>query len=278
MSVEAMTVVLHHSQASGTDKVVLLGIANHAGDGGAWPTVRTLARYANTGERAVQRAIAALVALGELQVDQQAGGTRDLPDHMRPNRYVVLVGCPVECDRSMNHRVSCATPGVVSDTPPGVVSDTPRVSSVTPKPVHQPIQEEPSLFTPPPLALVQATPTEPDPFDKWWALYPRKVGKDAARKAYAKAVRTTPPDALYEALWLQVPALKQREVQYQPNPATWLNQGRWQDDVAAVQETRPQNAMGVYATPGAMAILGLTDPTQRPAIDGPPVVRGEVAP
>jgi hypothetical protein len=104
MSVEAMAVVLHHSRASGTTKLVLLGIANHAGDGGAWPTVGTLAKYANVSERAVQQAIGKLVKLGELSVARQAGGLGYLKHYERPNRYDVLVTCPATCDRSMNHR------------------------------------------------------------------------------------------------------------------------------------------------------------------------------
>jgi hypothetical protein len=99
-----MALVLHHSRAKGTAKLVLLGIANHQGDGGAWPHVATLARYANVTERAVQDAIAKLVKAGELAVHAQAGGPRYMPDHARPNRYDVLVSCPITCDRTPNHR------------------------------------------------------------------------------------------------------------------------------------------------------------------------------
>lgn len=104
MSVEAMALVLHHSRAAGTAKLVLLGIANHAGDGGAWPTIATLARYANTTERTVQRAIAQLVKLGEVRVHPQAGGLV-MRHFERPNRYDVLLACPAACDRTTNHRL-----------------------------------------------------------------------------------------------------------------------------------------------------------------------------
>lgn len=149
MSIEAMAVVLHHSRAKGTAKLVLLGIANHQGDGGAWPSVATLARYANVTERNVQKAIDQLEAKGELRRQVQHGGTHELPDHRRPNRYDVLVSCPSWCDRSANHRdtrgpaagfalgplstrVSDATPhrrgrGVASDTRTPVASDTQTV-------------------------------------------------------------------------------------------------------------------------------------------------------
>lgn len=156
MSVEHLAVVLHHSHAKGTRKLVLIGVANHDGDGGAWPSVSTLARYAGTEERQVQKHLAALVSAGELAVDVQEGGPRDMPDHKRPNRYRVLVRCPSWCDRSPEHRdtrptaqrldvehrtgegVSSRTPGVVEDTGGGVVQDTqtiPRTSPPTPPPL-----------------------------------------------------------------------------------------------------------------------------------------------
>lgn len=142
-----MTVVLHHSRAKGTAKLVLLGIANHQGDGGAWPSVTTLARYANVHERNVQRAIDQLIAKGELARQVQDGGGRDLPDNMRPNRYDVLVSCPGWCDRSTQHRdtrgsQSTLRLGVSLPTPPprlGVSHATPLPPSLaTPEPSLEP--------------------------------------------------------------------------------------------------------------------------------------------
>lgn len=105
VSVEAIAVVLHHSKARGTDKLVLLGIANHAGDGGSFPKVETLAKYANVTERAVQTSIAKLVKTGELLVERNAGGTRRTRPDARPNLYTLLVQCPINCDRSTQHRL-----------------------------------------------------------------------------------------------------------------------------------------------------------------------------
>jgi hypothetical protein len=104
MSVEHLAIVLHHSRAKGTAKLVLLGIANHSGDGGAWPSIATLARYANVDERTVQRAIRQLVTAGELAVEVQGGGLPDYDDYLRPNRFDLVVRCPESCDRSAQHR------------------------------------------------------------------------------------------------------------------------------------------------------------------------------
>ena len=72
MSIEAVATVLNHSKARGRAKLVLIGIANHLGDQGAWPSISTLARYANASERSVKRDIQELMNLGELQVDLQS--------------------------------------------------------------------------------------------------------------------------------------------------------------------------------------------------------------
>lgn len=155
MSVETMALVLHHSRAKGTAKLILLGIANHAGDGGAWPTVATLARYANVTERAVQQSVAQLVQAGELYVHVQAGGTHQLKDHQRPNRYDVAVSCPPACDRTAQHRLRdlpAAQDGLwitgVKSASPGEASFTGGVKSASPegvKPASPKPSKEPSI-------------------------------------------------------------------------------------------------------------------------------------
>jgi hypothetical protein len=160
MSIEAMASVLHHSRARSTAKLVLLGIANHAGDGGAWPTVATLATYANTNERSVQRALAELVELGEVSRALQAGGTarsHKRPND-RPNLYVVLVECPAGCAGGSNHRAregwkrledGTYLPVDTGVTPvsPGDASVTPGVTPVSPLGVT-PVSPEPSYEPP----------------------------------------------------------------------------------------------------------------------------------
>jgi len=137
-----MAIALNHSRATGTAKVVLLGIANHDGDGGAWPSVATLARYANVDARTVQRALDRLEQLGEVRRLAQAGGTDETPNHLRPNRYRVLVACPSHCDRTSQHRdarkplipVSDEVSEGVTPVSPGDASVRGGVTPVSPKP------------------------------------------------------------------------------------------------------------------------------------------------
>lgn len=70
-------------------------------------------------------------------------------------------------------------------------------------------------------------------FDEFWAAYPKKVGKKAAWAAWKKVK----PDAeLFDKIMTAIGRSKatwqwQRENgRYIPNPKTWLNEGRWDDE------------------------------------------------
>jgi hypothetical protein len=135
-----MSVVLHHSTANGTAKLVLLGIANHDGDGGAWPSIATLARYANVDPRTVQRAIGGLKLSGELDVVVQGGGGRALDDVFRPNLYRVKLRCPAGCSGGPRHVVggdAHVTPPVTPVSPGGVTPTSPEPSLRTRLSVEQ---------------------------------------------------------------------------------------------------------------------------------------------
>lgn len=69
------------------------------------------------------------------------------------------------------------------------------------------------------------------PFDRFWEAYPKKVGKEAARKSFAKV--KAPIDTMLAAVDAQKRSAQWQKDngQYIPNPATWLNQGRWEDEV-----------------------------------------------
>jgi hypothetical protein len=116
MSAEAVTVVLHHSQSEGTAKLVLWGIANHHSDQGAWPSIATLAKYANIKERRVQQIIRELAASGEIAIEEQGGYGQH---QYKTNRYLILLTCPADCDGTLQHRT-----GVQSVTVRGAIHDT----------------------------------------------------------------------------------------------------------------------------------------------------------
>ena len=70
-------------------------------------------------------------------------------------------------------------------------------------------------------------------FDEFWTVYPKKQGKGAALKAWRKI---KPDEGLFAKMLHAVKAAKETEQwrrengRFIPNPATWLNQERWDDE------------------------------------------------
>lgn len=75
-------------------------------------------------------------------------------------------------------------------------------------------------------------------FDEFWQAYPRKVGKDAARKAFdRRKVSRVVLEQMISAIESQRNSAQwlRDGGQYIPHPATWVNEGRWQDEEAPVR-------------------------------------------
>lgn len=68
-------------------------------------------------------------------------------------------------------------------------------------------------------------------FEIFWSAYPTKVGKQPARKAFDKV--KVPVETLVAAIERQKCSSQWSKDggQYIPNPATWLNQCRWEDEL-----------------------------------------------
>lgn len=84
-------------------------------------------------------------------------------------------------------------------------------------------------------------------FNEFWKLYPKKVDKANARK---KWLRLKPNDELFKtimsALENQITLKKWHEIdkQYIPNPTTWINGERWEDEIKeAAGNSQPLNTL-----------------------------------
>lgn len=75
-------------------------------------------------------------------------------------------------------------------------------------------------------------------FLDWWSLYPRKVCKLDAEKAYKAASKKYPPGQIHSALraYLSLIQREKTERQFIPYPATWIRSGRFLDDDLQHQE------------------------------------------
>lgn len=77
-----------------------------------------------------------------------------------------------------------------------------------------------------------------DWFNEFWNEYIKKVGKADAEKKFRKACTNENTfNQIMQALRKQnIESYSKREKQYVPNPSTWLNQRRWEDEI--IQESK----------------------------------------
>ena len=99
-------------------------------------------------------------------------------------------------------------------------------------------------------------------FDEWWEVYPRKVARKAAEKAYRKALddigQSERADAVTAAAMLlqwtkdRLQGLLSTEDKFRPHPATWLNAGRYREAVTdskiecPIERITPETKRGDY--------------------------------
>lgn len=77
-------------------------------------------------------------------------------------------------------------------------------------------------------------------FEAFWKEYPRKIAKRSALKAWQKLDFIDQTNALqaitqHKAYWLA----KETETDFIPHASTWLNQGRWEDELV-VEKPKPK--------------------------------------
>ncbi len=85
-------------------------------------------------------------------------------------------------------------------------------------------------------------------FDQFWKHYPRKIAKRAAQAAFnrltkdeqAKAVETIEQHVAY---W----KLKGTEMEFICHATTWLNQGRWEDELDMTPKEMKRPALPWYS-------------------------------
>lgn len=104
-------------------------------------------------------------------------------------------------------------------------------------------------------------PPTPTAFDDFWSVYPRKVGKDAARKAWDKRIKqkVDPGRMIEGAKWLAA-HLPEGGIKFVPHPATWLNQGRYDDERLDYERaaSTPDRGRRRPRDGGAASLLGFT--------------------
>jgi len=216
MSFQAMTWAMNRPVSNAGQKLVLLMLANHSNfhTGQCNPSHKLLANECAMGVSTLKGHIQALQEFGYLTIIHKYSDGVSLPNQYKLNFEEVgqnLAGGGSESDGGVGQNLATN------------LEDKPRI---------QPIEkvDQKNTF-----------------FDTFWDAYPKRTGKDLARAAFAKRKVNT---SLLMEMLAAIAKQKKTEQwtkdggQYIPNPATWLNQGRWQDEVTVVS-TQPSWMAGV---------------------------------
>lgn len=237
-----MNAVWRESRSTGRARLVLLAIADHQGEIGAWPSIKTLARMVNASERSVQRDITELQELGELEVHVQEAPSRG---QYKSNLYWVIL--PSVADNAAryeeeNSGVTDLTPGVTK-MQPGVTESTPGVTAVGVLTLIEPLLNHNKT--------INAFPSKTDAekldraFAEFWEIYPRKSGKAAAKKSFAKAYKQANGEVVLGARRYATDPNLPFDKNFIPHPATWLNQGRWEDEPLPHREKSKEELLAI---------------------------------
>jgi hypothetical protein len=86
-------------------------------------------------------------------------------------------------------------------------------------------------------------------FADFYTLYPRKQGRRAAERSWDRLTHQEQEDAFIALpTHIEYWKLKQTEKDFIPHPATWLNQGRWEDELDMEVKKIKKPVLPFYAT------------------------------
>lgn len=202
MSVQHLSAVMdmRRDDLTGTRKFVLLCLANRAdADDKCWPSQQLIADEVGITVRAVATHLAALEEMGLISRTtehhgQGRGSSTTYRMHLRvafaPEEFAPEKFAPEKSDSLHRKPASC------------------QETTLEPTEIYNRGCEG---------------------FTTFWRLYPRKVGRANAEKAFGKLKPLERVEAT-ERLALFLPGWEARDREFIPHAATWLNGRRWEDE------------------------------------------------
>lgn len=200
MSMKAVVWALHMPDLSPSQKIVLLMLSNrHNPDYGCFPSTSRMAKDCNMSKSSIFNHLNVLESKGLIE---RIGRVRH-NGQQTSNLYNLHINKGVQ--NLQGGGVEFGQPTVQNlDTNNHVINNH----------VNEPILRSVSIA-----------------FNHFWLMYPRKVGKTNAEKAFSKASHAVGVDKILEAVKPYADSVSHKEKKFIPHPATWLNQGRWDDDI-----------------------------------------------
>ena len=192
--------------------LILIILADHMGKDGCFPSYQTVAERACATRRAVINHINELESQGLLKRQKRATNGMSSSNKYTLNLENSGVNEVHQVVNEVHQGSERGSLGVVNEVHP----ETPIIKH----PIKHPIKH---------------TPKPPCEFDDFYAAYPKKVGRAAAKKAWDKL---NPQPALINRIMLDIKNRVDQGhwctgqgKQYIPGPAPYLNQQRWEDEI-----------------------------------------------
>ena len=200
-------------------KIVLYWIADHHNSetGACFPSLAKLADECEMDRSTIIRHVDSLCSMGFIEkVERKRGnGSRTSNGY-----HLNLVKQPVANYDYPRRKMQ--PPPVAKCDPRNLGSyNLGKLTSKNTAMIGQPLQD----------LLAKELPFPEQLFDDLWKMYPKKVGKGQARKAFTAALRKVEHDKIHLALIEYVRSTQNDDKKYLPHLSTWLNGERWDDEL-----------------------------------------------
>ena len=217
MSAEASGYVWRNSPYTGTKFAIHLAIADTVNDGHQnrlWMSSDQIAMKSRAHRRTVQRVIDEMVEDGFLQ------RWREATQHFPATYEFIFKETPQVWASNTDSRGDISSLRGDISSPRGDISSL-RGGERPPK--LNTTKENKKKLNP-------SSSSVDDGFTEFWGIYPKRVGKEAAQKAWAKALKHADKETILNGTQTYAHLREGQDPQYTAHPATWLNQHRWADE------------------------------------------------
>lgn len=212
MSIKLMTMAWENDQTKGSERLVLLALADSANDEcSCWPAYSTIARKANISRIQAIRHIKTLCNKGLISKEHRTDPKKPAGNRQTSNMYTIHSG-----KLGVSPTI---LPSITDDTPVSVTHDTPPVSPMIPKSSIEPTIEPPDNHTLPILSKwAELFPDKPQPRSttKW---VQRKVKSRMKEKQFVEKwkeamIRASKSPTLQEESWFDLAYFLRNEETY----------------------------------------------------------------
>lgn len=229
LSCDIMRILLD-CQYTASVKLTLITLARYVDDEGrCFPSISTLSKRSGLARRTVIRSLNEAVSLGCIERMQSKGRSTT---YQFINLEESIMNGDTTSDQCHSGTLSSIHKGEVSN------SNSDNVISLSNNGILAQVTSNPER------ALMDA-------FILFWDAFPRKKGKLAAIKAFKAAAKLEEPHIIIQAARNFAHDSRHTERRYIPHPATWLNQGRWDDEPDEEQSntSKLDNLLSIVPTP-----------------------------